>query len=93
MLVAETDPRFPSGHATMAAVVMTLVIYYSNKHIKNDYLKHFLWIVAVVWFMLVSYSRLYLHVHYPIDVIIGGIIGIIRTIATLKIFKHLHYYK
>ncbi len=92
MLVIETDPRFPSGHATMAAVVMTLIISYSNKHIKNNYLKYFLWIVAVGWFMLVSYSRLYLHVHYPIDIIAGGLIGIVSTMVVSKIFNHLHYY-
>lgn len=92
MLVIETDPRFPSGHATMAAVVMTLVIYYSHKHIKNKYLRYFLYIVAVAWFAIVSYSRLYLGVHYPIDILVGGIIGIASTIIVMKIFKHLHYY-
>jgi undecaprenyl-diphosphatase len=92
MLVIETDPRFPSGHATMAAVVMTLIISYSNKHIKNNYLKYFLWILAIGWFMLVSYSRLYLHVHYPIDIIAGGLIGILSTMVVSKIFNHLRYY-
>jgi undecaprenyl-diphosphatase len=92
MLIVETDPRFPSGHATMASVVMALVIYYSNKHIKNSYLRYFLYICAVSWFLLVSYSRLYLRVHYPIDIIAGGLIGVVSTVIVMKIFKHLHYY-
>lgn len=92
MLVVETDPRFPSGHATMASVVMALIIYYSYKYIKNRYLRYFLYVCAVSWFLLVSYSRLYLGVHYPIDVIAGGLIGILSTIIVIKIFKHLHYY-
>lgn len=92
MLVVETDPRFPSGHATMASVVMALVIYYSHKHIKNRYVRYFLYACAVSWFAVVSYSRLYLGVHYPIDIIVGGLIGIISSVAVLKIFKHLHYY-
>jgi undecaprenyl-diphosphatase len=92
MLVTETDPRFPSGHATMAAVVMTLVIYYSHKHIKNTFWRYFMYITAICWLIIVCYSRLYLQVHYPVDVIFGGLIGITSTIITLKIFKHLHYY-
>jgi undecaprenyl-diphosphatase len=92
MLVVETDPRFPSGHATMASVVMALIIYYSCKHIKNRYLRYFLYVCAISWFLLVSYSRLYLGVHYPIDIIAGGLIGILSTIIVMKIFKHLHYY-
>jgi undecaprenyl-diphosphatase len=76
----------------MAAVVMSLVIYYSHKHIKNDYLRYFLYVVSVAWFALVSYSRLYLGVHYPIDILAGGVIGVASTIIVMKIFKHLHYY-
>lgn len=92
MLVVETDPRFPSGHATMASVVMALIIYYSHKHIKNRYLKYLLYLCAVSWFVLVSYSRLYLRVHYPIDIVVGGLIGVVSIIIVMKIFKHLHYY-
>ena len=92
MLVVETDPRFPSGHATMASVVMALIIYYSYKYIKNTYVRYFLYVCAVSWFLLVSYSRLYLGVHYPIDILAGGLIGIVSTVIVLKIFKHLHYY-
>lgn len=93
MLTTANDYRFPSGHATMAAVIMSLGIYYTNLKIKNKHLRYFLYICAVSWYILVSYSRLYLHVHYPIDVIVGGCVGIVATTLVLKIFKHLHYYK
>lgn len=92
MLVVETDPRFPSGHATMASVVMSLSIYYAHKYVKNRNIRYFLYICAVLWFILVSYSRLYLGVHYPVDILVGGLIGIISTAIVIKIFKHLHYY-
>lgn len=88
MLVSETDPRFPSGHATMAAVIMTLVIYYSGKHIENRYYRYFLYGIGVAWFIIVSYSRLYLHVHYPIDVVVGGIIGVSSTLVTIYILNN-----
>lgn len=92
MLVVETDPRFPSGHATIASVVMALIIYYSHRHVKNIYVRYFLYVCAVSWFALVSYSRLYLGAHYPIDIIVGGLIGVVSTIVVMKVFKYLHYY-
>jgi undecaprenyl-diphosphatase len=92
MLIIEADSRFPSGHATVAAVVMSLIIYYSHNHCKNKHVQYFLYIIAVSWFILVSYSRLYLQAHYPIDIMIGGIIGALSTIVVMKTFKHFHYY-
>lgn len=93
MLILEDGYRFPSGHATMAGVIMSLLIYYSHEHIKDKYIRYAVYVCAVAWYLLVSYSRLYLNVHYPIDVIAGGIIGILSTILVLKVFKHFHYYK
>jgi undecaprenyl-diphosphatase len=93
MLILEDGYRFPSGHATMAAVTMSLVIYYSYYKVKNMYSKYSLYVTGVLWFVLVSYSRLYLGVHVLIDVIVGGIIGVLTTIIVMRIFRHLHYYK
>jgi undecaprenyl-diphosphatase len=93
MLIVASDPRFPSGHATMSAIVMSLGIYYAHRHIKNKYLRYIVYFFAVMWYVIVSYSRLYLRAHYPIDVIVGGAIGVASTILVLKIFKHFHYYR
>lgn len=93
MLTEVHDYRFPSGHATMAAIVMSLGIHYAHLHIKNKTLRYTVYLLAVTWYLLISYSRLYLHVHYPVDVIVGGAIGVASTILVIKIFKHLRYYK
>jgi undecaprenyl-diphosphatase len=93
MLIFEGDYRFPSGHATMAAVVMALGIHYAHTHVKHKPLRYTLYALAVLWYVLISYSRLYLHVHYPVDVFVGGAIGVFSATLILKIFKHLRYYK
>jgi undecaprenyl-diphosphatase len=60
------DGSFPSGHATMAfagAVVLTEAV--------PD--------AAVAWWLLaaaIGYSRVYLGVHFPLDVLGGAVIGI-----------------
>lgn len=65
-LRTEKDYSFPSGH-TAAAFCTALV------------LGSFLPVLGAIWMlvaMLVAYSRIYVGVHYPSDVLAGGIIGI-----------------
>lgn len=92
-LVIENDARFPSGHATMAAVVMSLVVYYSMLHVRNKFLRWVCCVFGVLWFCAVVYSRLYLGVHVPIDVVAGGLIGIVSTYGVVVVFRHLRYYR
>jgi undecaprenyl-diphosphatase len=37
--------------------------------------RRWLWLALVLWALLTSYSRIYVGVHYPFDVICGGILG------------------
>ncbi|MES2622932.1 MAG: phosphatase PAP2 family protein [Patescibacteria group bacterium] len=93
MLVVEDGYRFPSGHATLAAVLMVLGIYYARKCIKDKGLRYAAYMASVLWFVVVSYARIYLGVHIFIDVIVGGFIGAVSTFAVLKAFRHFHYYR
>ena len=64
---------FPSGHtfnAFMAAAILT-------RSFKKDWLWYFL---AV----LVAFSRVYIGVHYPSDVLFGGLLGMIIGYILLK---------
>lgn len=66
------DYSFPSGHtqsSVIAAVIITL-----NK-------KDWGWIVIPLA-VLIAFSRLYLYVHFPSDVLGGAIIGIILGYVT-----------
>ena len=63
-----TDYSFPSGHtAASFASVMALYLAWEKK----------IWIPALVLAVLIAFSRLYLYVHYPTDVLGGMIIGAI----------------
>lgn len=72
-LKREKDYSFPSGHSAAAfttAVTMTGIIPSA----------------AAFWFvlaLLVGYSRIYLGVHYPSDVMAGSVIGIGVTILMI----------
>lgn len=60
------DFSFPSGH-TGASFAAVGALYFSRCR---------LWGGATVLAVLISFSRLYLYVHYPSDVLAGALLGI-----------------
>lgn len=72
------DGSFPSGHTSYAFTIFTIVLFMAKK----KSLKVLTGILAV----LIAFSRLYLYVHFPTDVIGGAIIGFILAILAMKIY-------
>jgi len=66
-----SDNSFPSGH-TIAAFEASVALLCGNKK---------LGIPAVILAVLVAFSRLYLYVHYPTDVIASIILGSILAVV------------
>ena len=73
----QTDYSFPSGH-TAASFAAVGAMYYT----KNRY-----WKPAAVLAVIISFSRLYLYVHYPTDVLCGAIFGTAFGYAAFKIVQ------
>ena len=66
LIEAPTDFSFPSGH-TIASVEAATVLL----------LRHKKWgIPAFILAALIAFSRLYLYVHYPTDVLVSVVLGI-----------------
>jgi membrane-associated phospholipid phosphatase len=59
----------PSGHSQSAVVVWGTIAL--------EFRKRWLWIVAVVLMVLIGFSRIYLGVHFPTDVLAGWAVGAI----------------
>ena len=67
MLVAvPKDFSFPSGHSMISFTVATVLFLYNKK----------IGIPALVLAALIAFSRLYLFVHFPTDVLVGTLMGI-----------------
>lgn len=62
-----TDYSFPSGH-TLASFAAAITIFFYDKKIG---------VAALILASLIAFSRLYLYVHYPSDVLAGFVLAII----------------
>ena len=60
------DYSFPSGHTSISFAAVT-ILYFAHK--KN------LFKISFVLAILIAFSRLYLYVHYPTDVLAGMVVG------------------
>ena len=73
-----TGYSFPSGHTQTATTFWTsLMIIFKKK---------WTYILGTIIILGVGISRLYLGVHWPVDVIFGWIFGIVFTVIFAKLF-------
>lgn len=77
LISVPTDYSFPSGH-TMSSFAAAAVIMQADRK----------WgIAAYILASLIAFSRLYLYVHFPTDIIAGAVIGTAIGIAACRITK------
>ncbi len=66
------DYSFPSGHTQASVIAATIITLYR---------KEWGWIVIPLS-VAIAFSRLYLYVHFPSDVIAGAVLGILIGLGT-----------
>lgn len=77
-LVPVTGYSFPSGGATTAFLLAALLLIYTKKK--------YIWLLAFVFFFFLSFSRMYLGVHFPIDILGGWGLGACLFLLFWQIF-------
>ena len=70
-LVNESSYSFPSGHAMIAAAYgLTMIVV-----LWNSRYRWWAFVFGVAYFIITGFTRLYLGVHYPTDVVAGWLVS------------------
>lgn len=84
-----TAYSFPSGHATHSTVLWGYFFYLFAKTIQNRIFKKSLCALTVALIIFISLSRVYLEVHWLIDVIGGVTLGVTILSSFILLQHHL----
>ena len=67
LISAQSDFSFPSGHTIASFEACTVLMLHDKR----------MGIPATILAILIAFSRLYLYVHYPTDVLVSLVLGIL----------------
>ena len=78
-LTVPSEPNsFPSGHSSSTFSVVTVLIWKLREN-------RIVVALLVAFALLIAFSRVYIGVHYPFDVFVGALVGIVSGAIVLKV--------
>ena len=79
-----SDYSFPSGHTAVSFAAASALYFAGEKY---------LWKAALVLAAFIAFSRMYLYVHYPTDILGGALLGILCGYLVCRIVQKTEQYK
>ena len=81
---------FPSGHAIMSVSFFGFLISLIHESSWPPLVKMPVIFLLVILILLIGFSRVYLRVHYPSDVLTGFIVGLAWLLVSLSVLNSAH---
>jgi membrane-associated phospholipid phosphatase len=86
-LIEQGGYSFPSGHSMNCLVSYGILIYLLLRYCENRRLAKLLSFGLGLLIILIGFSRVYVGVHYPTDIIGGWSLGIAVLVAMIYVFE------
>ena len=78
-LTIPSEPNsFPSGHTSSSMSVVTVLVWTLRE---NKLLVSLL----IAFALIIAFSRIYVGVHFPFDVLVGALVGVLSGVIILKV--------
>ncbi len=85
LIPAPSGSSFPSNHSMVSFAAATVLCCLPEKGRGVTFVK----VAAVCVACLIAFSRIYLYVHFPSDILIGAVLGVVLGFASLALVKKL----
>ena len=82
ILKSPTSYSFFSGHSASSFSIATIMVLFLRRHFK------WAWIFFL-WPLVFASSRIFVGVHYPVDIIVGTLVGILCALIFYKVYTKL----
>ncbi|WML37516.1 VTT domain-containing protein [Clostridium sp. OS1-26] len=89
-LMGKINYTFPSEHAFLAIVIYGFAVYMIARHMKSNWIKQIIVIIALIACSFVGISSIFLKIQYPSDVVAGYVFGgvwLALNIILLEVFR------
>ncbi|MFJ7636846.1 phosphatase PAP2 family protein [Peribacillus sp. NPDC097206] len=90
-LLSVSGYSFPSGHSMASVIVYGSIAVVCLRIVKSKYMNGIIWFLAFLASLVIGWSRIYLGVHYPSDVVAGFVAGAAWLTISAWLLRYLEY--